>query len=87
MVSGVRDQVLALACLRHGLPSVQGRGMDGLPAVSTAALTAGLVRSLDLTELRRVFSVVNEALLDETEQVDPGLARRLAAPVRELSGR
>jgi hypothetical protein len=29
MISGVRDHVLALACLRHGLPAVQGRGWTG----------------------------------------------------------
>lgn len=85
MISGARDQVLALACLRHGLPAVQGRGVDGLPPEAIAALAAGLVRSLDLAELRRAFAVVNDALLDEAERVDPGLARRLTAPVRELS--
>jgi hypothetical protein len=26
MISGMRDHVLALACLRHGVPAVQGRG-------------------------------------------------------------
>ena len=31
MISGVRDQVLALACLRHGEAAVQGRGIDRLP--------------------------------------------------------
>lgn len=85
MISCARDQVLALACLRHGLPAVQGRRVDGLPPEATAALAAGLVRSLDLAELRRAFAVVNDALLDEAERVDPGLARRLTAPVRELS--
>ena len=34
MISGVRDHVLALACLRHGVPAVQGRGMDRLPPAS-----------------------------------------------------
>src|SRR5512142_2944789 len=28
MVSAMRDQVLALACARHGLPTREGRGMD-----------------------------------------------------------
>ena len=32
MISAMRDQVLALACLRHGLPAREGRGMDALPA-------------------------------------------------------
>jgi hypothetical protein len=49
MVSGVRDHVLALACLRHGLPAAQGRGMDGLPPAVTAIIAGALVRSLERT--------------------------------------
>lgn len=84
MISGVRDQVLALACLRHNLPAVQGRGMDGLPREETAGLAQALVRSLDAPELERAFAVITEALLVETERSDPGLAVRLAGPLREL---
>jgi hypothetical protein len=28
MISGLRDSALALSCIRHSLPAVQGRGMD-----------------------------------------------------------
>jgi hypothetical protein len=86
MVSGMRDQVLALACLRHGLPAVEGRGIDSLPPEATAAVAGGLVRSLDAAELRRAFGVVTEALIAEAERADAGLADRLAAPLRELTG-
>jgi predicted nucleotidyltransferase len=86
MVSGMRDQVLALACLRHGAPAVEGRGIDSLPPEATAAVAAGLVRSLDTAELRRAFGVVTEALIAEIERADAGLADRLAAPIRELTG-
>src|SRR5207249_6935035 len=57
MVSGMRDHVLALACLRHGLPPLQGRGMDDLPAAVTRPLERALVVSLDAAELRRAFAV------------------------------
>jgi predicted nucleotidyltransferase len=86
MISGVRDHVLALACLRHGLPAVHGRGTDGLPPEDTAAAAGALVRSLDAAELRRAFRVVTGALLAEVERSDAGLAGRLAAPLRELAG-
>ena len=86
MVSGMRDQVLALACLRNGLPAVEGRGIDRLPPEATAAVAEGLVRSLDIAELRRAFSVVTEALIVEVQQADAGLADRLTRPLRELSG-
>lgn len=86
MISGIRDNVLALACLRHDVPARQGRGIDSLPPQVTAALTGTLVRSLDVAELRRAFVVTSEALLAEVERADAGLAGRLAGPLRELAG-
>jgi hypothetical protein len=85
MISGVRDHVLALACLRHGGPAAQGRGMDCLPPAATPAVAGALVRSLDISELARAFRVATEALLAEAGQVDAGLADRLAATLRELA--
>lgn len=85
MISGVRDHVLALSCLRHGVAAVQGRGMDSLPASVTEPMAAALVRSLDEAELRRAFASACELLLGEIEAVDAELAARLAAPIRELA--
>ena len=86
MISGMRDHVLALACVRYDVPAAQGRGMDMLPAEVTDPVTAALVRSLDPAELRRAFARACELLLVEIESVDAELARRLAAPMRELAG-
>lgn len=86
MISSVRDHVLALACLRHGVPAVQGRGMDSLPPETTTALTGALVRSLDLAELKKALAVISEALLAEAQRVDGGLANRLAGPLKEMAG-
>jgi hypothetical protein len=58
MISGMRDQVLALACLRDGVPAVQGRGMDSLPPDVTACITPALVRSLEIPELKRAFAAI-----------------------------
>lgn len=66
MVSATRDQVLALACLRHGVPAVQGRGIDSLPPEATVAVAPAIVRALDILELKRAFAAVTEALLVET---------------------
>jgi predicted nucleotidyltransferase len=84
MLSAARDQVLALICLHHGLSAVEGRGIDSLPPEATAALAGALIRSLDITELRRAFGVVSDALIAETERADAGLANQLAVPLREL---
>ena len=84
MISGMRDQVLVLACLRHGVPAVQGRGIDELPASSTEPVAAGLVRSLDAAELRRAFAATAAAFADEAARHDPELAARLVDPLHEL---
>jgi hypothetical protein len=86
MISGIRDHVLALACLRHGVPAHQGRGMDSLPPEVTAPLAGLLVRSLDVPELRRAFAAAVDALLAEASRADPLTAGRLAGPLRELAG-
>lgn len=85
MVSGVRDHVLALACLRHGLPESQGRGMDRLPAEVTGPLQAAVVRQLDVQEVRRAFSAAIEGLVREVRVVDEAFAGRLDAALRELA--
>jgi len=84
MISATRDQVLALACLHHGVPALQGRGMDSLPPKATAAVAPALVRSLDIPELKRAFAAITQALLVETERADPRLADRLTDPLRDL---
>ncbi|HYB86019.1 MAG TPA: nucleotidyltransferase domain-containing protein [Streptosporangiaceae bacterium] len=85
MISGVRDHVLALACLRHGASPYQGRGMDQLPPEVTAAVAGALVRSLDAGELGRAFRAVTQALLAEIALADGDLAARLAGPLTELA--
>lgn len=89
MISGVRDHVLALACLRHGLPAVHGRGMDLLPGEVAASFggafgEGALVKRLDVEELLRAFRVVVRALLVEIRAVDSELALRLGATLAEI---
>ncbi|GIG64180.1 nucleotidyltransferase domain-containing protein [Phytomonospora endophytica] len=86
MISGLRDHVLALACVRHGVPAGQGRGMDLLPPEVTRGLTGALVGSLDEASLRRAFAAAVRGLLSEVAAVDPGLAERLRGPLGELAG-
>jgi hypothetical protein len=85
MLSAARDQVLALACVRHGVPAAYARGVDALPAEVTAPMEAALVGSLDPAELERALRGVLERLMDEAERVDAGLAERLAGPLAELA--
>lgn len=85
MISGLRDHVLALACVRHGVPASQGRGMDRLPASVVEPLAGALVGGLSDGELRRAFAVGVAALLAEVEHVDPALAGTLRGPLEALA--
>ena len=87
MIGMVRDQVLAAACVRFGLPWREARGMDRLPAQEKHRLEAALVRSLEPVELRRALKAVTDCLVDEIEHADPALAKRIAPALRELAGR
>jgi hypothetical protein len=85
MISGVRDNALALACLRHGLPAAQGRGMDLLPTGVASQFEASLVGRLDITELSRAFKAVIQGLLREIRDTDTELAGRLEATLIALT--
>ncbi len=85
MISGVRDNALALACIRYGLSSVHGRGIDLLPGEVTAQFQDSLVRQLDTGELSRAFRVVIRGLIQEIPKVDKELATRLQEVLAALS--
>ncbi len=85
MISGVRDNVLALTCVRHGLSVVHGRGLDLLPSEVTAQFEDSLVRRVSVVELRRAFLIVINLLVDEIRRTDDRLAERLQAALTTLS--
>jgi hypothetical protein len=84
MISGARDHVLALACVRLGLPAVHARGVDQLPAEVTAPLQNALVGMLDAAAMAQAFRVVLAGLRREIESADAALARKLAGPIEQL---
>jgi hypothetical protein len=85
MISGMRDQALALACLRHDLPTAHGRGMDQLPVEVATQFEDGIVRHLEAAELSRAFRVVIYGLLSEIRVVDGELAERLRRSLVSLT--
>jgi len=84
MISGIRDHALALACIRHGLPAVHGRGIDLLPGGVAAQFEGSLVRTLDTSELARAFRVAVYGLLSEIRSIDEDLAGRLQEALTSL---
>lgn len=87
MVSAVRDHTLALACIRLGLPSAHGRGMDSLPEPITRPLLESLVGSLNSDELWRSLDAVLQSLTSEINQADPALGLRVSAELEGLARR
>ena len=85
MISGIRDNAFALACIRHDLPAVHGRGLDLLPAPVSAKFEASLVRQLDAAELERCFKSAMHGLLSEIRYTDAELAERLEGTLTLLA--
>lgn len=84
MLSGTRDFALALACLRHGLAAVHGRGLHRLPPEIAVRFEPSLVRKIDRAEILRAFEAVIANLIDEIRAADAALAELLEAPLDSL---
>jgi hypothetical protein len=85
MIGGVRDHALALACVRLGLPSAHGRGMDQLPPEVTASFEDTLIGRLEPGGMARAFRAAIVGLQREIEAADPELARKLGDTLMELA--
>jgi hypothetical protein len=69
-VGAVRDHALSLACLHRGLPAVQARGYDELPAETLAGFDRTHVGSVEPEALRRALAASALALLNEGAEAD-----------------
>ena len=85
MLARMRDHVLALACLRHGLSTHEARGVDRLPPDATSRLETTLVGRLDRQEIARAFRTALAALLDEADRSDPATAAKVRDAVTALA--
>lgn len=84
MLSGMRDNVLALMCGRVGVAAVQGRGLDDLSQEQKARATESLARSLEPAELNRAFQCTMAILLEELRFADSELAAKLENPLKMI---
>ena len=85
MLGEMRNNTLALACVRQGMPHREGRGLDQLPSDFIAAASSTLPRSLEIPELKRAFQSATSLLISEVRFIDPRLAVRLERALLELS--
>lgn len=86
MLSGMRNHVCELMCLRSGVIPHQGRGLDDLPAPERDTAAACIPLSLEPSELKRAFQRTMRALLAEARYVDSELSERLSGPLNEIVG-
>jgi hypothetical protein len=84
LISGARDHIVALACLRLGYTTRFAKGADELPRELTAALEGAVVHSLDERELRRALACLGPAYLAELQRSDPDVASRIGPMLTEL---
>ena len=77
MVSAMRDQALALACLRHDLPAREGRGLDRLPEDLRTRYEDALVPGMSVDAIGRAFRAATALALEEIGHVDSALEGRV----------
>lgn len=82
-IHSARDEVLSLACLRHGLPVREGRGFDALPTEIQELLAAALIGELSPDALWRGIVAVAAALLYEADYI-PDLDARMTPILQEI---
>lgn len=85
MLSGMRNHVSELTCVRCGVIAQQGRGLDDLPVAEKNSAAICIPRSLETPELKRAFQHTMRALLREIRDVDSELETRLSAPLNAIS--
>jgi predicted nucleotidyltransferase len=83
-ISAIRDQVIALACVRLGYPASYAKGAHLLPPEVTTPLADSLVCSLGPAELRRALAAAIGSLATELGRTDETLAARLNPMLAEL---
>jgi hypothetical protein len=84
MLSGMRNHVFELTCLRCGVIAKQGRGLDDLPAAERDTAAKCIPRSIDPAELKRAFQNTMDALVLEIRHVDRELESKLAEVLKDM---
>jgi hypothetical protein len=85
MLSGMRNQVGELTCLRCSVIAQQGRGLDDLPVSERDTAATCIPRSIEAAELKRAFQNTMQTLREEIRHVDRELEARLSKPLKDIS--
>jgi hypothetical protein len=87
MLSNMRNRVIALACLREGLSTSEGRGFDDLSIDQNSRFVDCYPSALSAEELQGAFQRTTSALLNEIQLRDSDLAEKIGPTLIEISGR
>lgn len=85
MITQVRDQALALACLRHGLPARYGSAIDSLPPGLLTIFESSLVRFIETDEVRRAYGSTLALLCAQAQEAGGATNDRVAAALTALA--
>jgi hypothetical protein len=85
MLDDLRNQIIALACIRHGLNPWHGRDVDRLPPAEKEALLRSRSPEVSAATLQSSKRMLIEQFLAEVAQHDPARARALAQPLHTLA--
>ena len=85
MLDHLRDQLLALACVRFDLNPHHGREADRLPADLLAGLADARATSTSVTDLARSHRRLLDLFAAEVAEHDAALATRLSSPLHALA--
>ncbi len=86
MLSGMRNQVFELVCLRCGVIAKQGRGLDDLPRLEKDAAAECVPRSIEPAELKRQFQRTMKLLLSEIRRIEGEPSSELNEVLNEIAG-
>ena len=82
----MRNRVIALACLRKGLSTSEGRGFDDLSKDDKNRFVECYPSSLDPEELQRALQRTISALINEIGLQDSDLAEKIRPTLIEIAG-
>ncbi len=86
MLSGMRNHVFELTCMRCAVMAKQGRGLDDLPVFERESAARCIPGSLETGELKRAFQNTMEMLVREIRLVHRDLEGGLAAVLKDMVG-
>ena len=81
----MRNRLIALACLREGLSTSEGRGFDDLSKDQKSRFAECYPLSLNPEGLQRAFQQTMSALLNEIQLQDSDLAERIGPTLIEIA--